>query len=387
MKKLDKKLMLEYVTLIVIIGIMLFISINTSEAKKLVNYVFVILNPFIYGFCIAFILNLVSNAVDKLFKKRALNKGREYDIKKHRKLSVTVSIFIFAAFAALVIGLIIPNLKDTVVSLYKKAPDLWEKFLNVLDGLKTKEPKLASVITTVEKNLDNYFDKIVTYFKKNTGNILNTALSKLKDASNIVINFGLGFIIAIFVLLKKEEVKKEFKLILKTFLPVREYRRALYVIDLANKKFQIYFKYNLIQALITGCGTFLFMLVLNMPNKISISLIVTVTQLIPIVGAIVGTAIGTLLVFAQDGNLLKAILFLALCVLVQQLVEKLINPHLMGKELDMPGIITFLAIVIGGKQFGLIGLICSVPLVSTVYDLYRFKIRPAILEKNKRKKE
>ena len=121
------------------------------------------------------------------------------------------------------------------------------------------------------------------------------------------------------------------------------------------------------------------MLVTGMPYKISISLLITVTQLIPIVGAIVGTAVSALLIAAVSP--IKAIIFLILCIIVQQVVEKLINPHLMGKELDMPGILTFLAIVIGGKQFGLIGLICSVPLVSTVYDIYKLKIRPRIYDK------
>jgi predicted PurR-regulated permease PerM len=144
------------------------------------------------------------------------------------------------------------------------------------------------------------------------------------------------------------------------------------------RKFSIYFKYNLIQAVITGLGTFIMMLVAGMPYKISITLLITVSQLIPIVGAIVGTGVSALLIAAVSPG--KAIIFIVLSIVVQQFVEKVINPHLMGKELEMPGVLTFLAIVIGGKHFGLIGLVCSVPVVSIFYDIYNLKIHPKLYE-------
>lgn len=382
MKATDKKRLLEAAGLIVFAGIVLFIVLNTGEAKKLVHYVITILNPFIYGGAIAFILNLVSKQVDNGFAKHAAKKGRDYDVKKHRKLSIFISILVFVAFAALTVGMIIPNLKNTIVSLYNQAPDLWEKFLGLLDKLKVKQPKLAGYITTLENNLDVYYDKGIAALKSNTANIISTAITKIKSASNVLLNFGLGLIIGFAILVFKEELVREFYAVLNRVLPQKHYDRACYFVKLANKKFQIYFKYNLIQALITGGGILLVMLVSGMPYKISIALLITVTQLIPIVGAIAGTAVATLLIAAV--NPVKAIIFLVLCIIVQQVVEKLINPHLMGKELEMPGIITFLAIVIGGKQFGLIGLICSVPFVSVFYDIYMLKLRPRIYEKVKK---
>ena len=385
MKTYDKKRIAEYVTLLFAVGLILFVSLNTDEAKKLLNYVLVILNPFIYGFCIAFILNLVSKQIDKLFKKHDEKKGREFNPKKHRGLSIFLSLLVFLLFAGLTIGMIIPNLKSTAISLYNQAPKLWDSFMKQLDIFKTKQPKLAPYISVFEENLDSYYDKAVTSLKSNISNIISTALTKVKSASNVLLNLGLGFIIAFGALSKKEELVKEMYAILKKLLPGKAYTRVRYVLKLANKKFLIYFKYNLIQALITGAVTFLVMLVSGMPYKISISLLITVTQLIPIVGAIAGTTVSALLIAAVSP--IKAVIFVILCILVQQAVEKLINPHLMGKELEMPGVLTFLAIVIGGKQFGLIGLICSVPFVSIFYDIYTLKLRPIIYAKKKEIKE
>ncbi|MBQ6592740.1 MAG: hypothetical protein IJH98_07605, partial [Solobacterium sp.] len=69
------------------------------------------------------------------------------------------------------------------------------------------------------------------------------------------------------------KTKKEFYAVLNKLLPKKHYKRAKYVLSLANKKFQIFLKYNVVQAVITGAGTFLFMLVTGIPYKISITLL------------------------------------------------------------------------------------------------------------------
>ena len=383
--KLDKMRIIEGAVLALFFGVVLFVAINTSEAKKLFNYVVVILNPFIYGFCIAYVLNLLVKVIDGLFAKSASKKGKEYNVKKHRTLSITISILVLVAFIALVIGMIIPNLKDTIISLYKKAPGLWDSIIAFLDKIKTDKPKLAPYITSAENYLDSAIDKLMTYLKQNISNIAGTALDKIKGASNIVINFGIGFIIAFAILIHKEGLIRELFAILNSVFPKKHYNRICYVLKLANKKFQIFLKFNIVQAVITGIGTFIFMLICGMPYKASISLLITVTQLIPIVGAIFGTAVSAILIAPE--SIIKALIFVALSILVQQMVEKLINPHLMGKELEMPGILTFLAVVLGGKQFGIIGLLCAVPFVSVFYDIYKIKLRPRIYAKKDKNKE
>ncbi len=378
MKIENKKKVFEYLGFLVAFGVVMFIATNTDEAKKLVGYVMTVLRPFIYGFVIAFILNLLVKQFDNTFKKLSEKKGKPYDKKQHRVLSIILSILVFLLFAGLTIGMIIPNLKNTAVSLYNEAPELWDKFVDFVDKFKVKQPKLAPYITSAENSIDSYVQKLIETVKGNLSNIVSTALSKVKGATNVLLNFALGLIIAFAVLVIKEELVKEFDIILKKLLSEKVYKKTSYILKLANNKFQIYFKYNVIQAVITGTGTFLVMLVTGMPYKVSIALLITVTQLIPIIGAILGTAVSALLIAAVSP--IKAIIFVCLSILVQQIVEKLINPHLMGKELDMPGVLTFLAIVIGGKQFGLVGLICSVPVVSICYDLYTQDIRPKLYE-------
>ena len=340
-----------------------------------------ILTPFIYGFCIAYVLNLLVKQIEPLFNKLDKKRGKESKPKTKRVWAIILSLLVFVLFAVLTIGMIIPNLKNTISSLYKQAPELWDKVLAFLDSFKLKQPKLEPIITKLETSIGSYFDKLTGWFKNNWSDLVTSALSKLKSAGNVVVNLALGAVIAFGMLLYKELLVREVYMIMRRLLPTKYYGYFCYVQGLANKKFQIFLKYNVIQALITGAGTLLFMLVTNMPYKISITLLITVTQLIPIIGAIVGTVVSAILIAAVSP--IKAIVFVVLCILVQQLVEKLINPHLMGKELEMPGLLTFIVICLGGKQFGLVGLICAVPVVSIFYDIYTLKIRPKLKAKDK----
>ncbi len=381
MEHISKQKMAQYAMLILLGGVVLFICLNTNEAKKLFNFVTTVLSPFIYGLSFAYILNIIVKMFDKLFEKHFIKKNKPFNKKRYRIISIIISVLTFTLITGFAIGLIIPNLKSTIESLIKQAPELWEKLMDQLDKFKVKQPRLAEYITKFENNIDIYYEKLLASLKNNMSNIATTALSKIKNFSNIVLNGLLGIMIAFTILVKKEKLVKEFYAILNKILPKKHYTRAKYVLELANKKFQIFFKYNFIQAILTGGIMFVVMLVTALPYKLSLSLLIVVTQLFPIIGAIIGTIVGTILIAAVSP--VKAVVFLVLFIIVQQIVEKLINPLFMGKELDLPGMLTFLVIVIAGKEFGLLGLICSVPFVSVLYDIYRQKFRPLIYSKGK----
>ncbi len=382
MKNTEKRRAAEIALAVLVIGAVLFVSLNTSEAKKLVGYIITVLTPFIYGFCTAYVLNLLVKQFDGLLNKHAIKKGREPKRKKNRVWSIVISILIFVAFVALTVGMIIPNLKETIQSLSKQVPELWDKFLEFLNGMKVKQPKLAGLITSLENLLNSAVSKGTAWLKGNWSGLLGSAITKIKGATGVLINFALGCVIAIGMLIYKELLVSEVYMIMRHILNKKWYGYFCYVQELTNKKFQIFLKFNVIQALITGAGTFLIMLIPGMPYTISITLLITVTQLLPIIGAIVGTVVGALLIAAVSP--VKAIIFVVLCIVVQQLVEKLINPHLMGKELELPGLITFLAVCLGGKQFGLLGLICAVPVISVLYDIYTIKLRPRLQQEKKK---
>jgi predicted PurR-regulated permease PerM len=92
------------------------------------------------------------------------------------------------------------------------------------------------VITYAENTFDSLITKGLNFFKTNVSNIFSGALTTLKSAGNVLINFALGLIIAFIILLEKEKAATEGDAILKKLLSPKAYRRATYVLSLANEK-------------------------------------------------------------------------------------------------------------------------------------------------------
>jgi predicted PurR-regulated permease PerM len=117
--------------------------------------------------------------------------------------------------------------------------------------------------------------------------------------------------------------------------------------------------------------------ILKMPYALLIGIIISFTALIPIFGAFIGCVLGGLLIFMVSPKqailfiLVKAVLFLGLFLILQQIEGNLIYPHVVGSSVGLPSIWVLAAVTIGGNLLGIIGMLIFIPLVSVLYTLFR----------------
>lgn len=121
------------------------------------------------------------------------------------------------------------------------------------------------------------------------------------------------------------------------------------------------------------------MSVLKLPYALLIGVLISVTALIPIVGAFIGCIIGAFLIFVQSP--MQAIIFIALFLVLQQIEGNLIYPKVVGNSVGLPSIWVLLSITVGGGLMGVIGMLISVPLISVVYNLFKEWINNKLKEK------
>ena len=94
-----------------------------------------------------------------------------------------------------------------------------------------------------------------------------------------------------------------------------------------------------------------------------------VTALVPIVGAVAGISIGFLLLVITDP--LKAVLFVAFMLILQQLEGNLIYPRVVGKVVGLPGVIVISVVLVGGNIGGILGALISVPTAAVIFVLLK----------------
>jgi predicted PurR-regulated permease PerM len=106
---------------------------------------------------------------------------------------------------------------------------------------------------------------------------------------------------------------------------------------------------------------------LRLPYAAMIGTLVGVINIIPMIGAFIGGAIGCFLVFTVSPW--KALVFLIFLCVLQQIESNVFYPRIVGKSIGLPGIYVTMVVVIGGSLAGIPGMLIGIPLAAALYRL------------------
>lgn len=372
----NKKTIMQLILFTVVI---IFTFVNIEALWNFFMYIIKVFMPFIIGAIIAFVLNVLLNVVEnKLFKK--LNeKNSKIWRKIKRPTSVITTFVIIIAIIAFVLGLLIPQLQNTV-----------EIFTDNIDSYKKQSVELLDKIGISNKDikkfingLDDIQGELTTYLDNNKEEIMQTTVGVASTVVGTITSFVLGIVFAIYILLKKEDLARQSKKILKAYLPEKREKRIREICEVSNTTFGNFISGQCLEALIIGILCFIGMLILQIPYASTISVLVGFTALIPVFGAFIGTAIGAFLILMVDPT--KAIFFIIFIIILQQIEGNLIYPKVVGKSVGLPGLWVMVAVTVGASIAGILGMLVSVPLCSVLYGIIKTNVNARIDEKNKQK--
>ena len=370
----NKKTIMQLILFTIIV---IFAFINISYLWTFIKYIIAIFMPFIIGAMMAFVLNVLLNVVEnKLFKK--LNKKNTKTWKKlKRPVSLVTTFIIIIAIIALILGLIIPQLKNTV-----------ELFTENFDSYKTQSVELLEkvgiekkTINKLNNNIENIQEEATKYISKNSDKIMQTTVGVATTVAGTVTTIVLGIVFAIYILLKKEDLTRQFKKLARAYLPEKRQTTLKEISTLSNKTFGNFVSGQCIEALIIGLLCFIGMLILQIPYAPTIAVLVGFTALIPVFGAFIGTAIGAFLILMVDPT--KALIFIIFIIILQQIEGNLIYPKVVGNSVGLPGIWVMVAVTVGASIGGILGMLLSVPVCSILYSILRTDVNNRIDQKNK----
>lgn len=266
--------------------------------------------------------------------------------------------------------------------------------------------KFSTYIVNIQKALDNALNFIksgagidlLDQFNLDTRDIISqvsTFVSKVPDympdvmekvgqwASSLAgvladIAFGVAF--SVYILIGRDRLKRQLKRIAKTFFSDASYERISYYSKLTFNTFSNFVSGQLMEALTLGLLCFIGMTILGFPYATMISVIIGVTNIIPIIGPIIGTIPGAAIYLMIDPW--KAIWFVIFVIVLQQIDSNLIYPRVVGGSVGLPAIWILFAVTVGGGLFGVIGMVVGVPLMSVIYTVLREKTAQAASEES-----
>lgn len=370
----NKKTIIELIIFTVVI---IFAFINIEALWSFITYIIKIFMPFIIGVMIAFVLNVLLNVVEnKLFKKLSEKNGKVWK-KIKRPTSLITTFIIIIALIAFILGLLIPQLQNTVTIFTENFDSYKKESIEILDkiGIDNKD------IKALNKNIEKIKEEVTDYVGNNKQEIVQTTFGVASSVVGTITSLVLGIVFAIYILLKKEDLARQSKKVLKAYLPEKKEKRIREIADLSNKTFGNFISGQCLEALIIGILCFIGMLILQIPYASTISVVVGFTALIPVFGAFIGTVIGAFLILMVDPT--KAIIFIIFILILQQLEGNLIYPKVVGKSVGLPGIWVMVAVTVGASIAGVLGMLLSVPICSVLYSILKTDVNNRIDQKNK----
>ena len=367
--QLDKENM-KKIRWLIAFAILLYLGVQNlhiviSTVRVLLGFLF----PFIIGFGIAFILNIPMKFIEHHLFGKALKQEKKTVQKLARPVSLVLSICFVICIIVIVMLVVVPELGATFVNIAKKIEENIPVFQKWIDNVFGNNPEVVKWAQSLDIEPGKIIDSVLGVLKNGVNNIVSSTVSITMGLLTTAMNVSIGFVFACYVLLQKEKLLQQIKKAMYAMFPEKPVRYLAHVWNLANRIFSSFITGQCIEAVILGSMFFVSMTILHFPYAMLVGVLISFTALIPLFGGIIGCWVAFFLILMISP--VKAVLFLGLFLILQQIEGNLIYPHVVGNSVGLPSIWVLAAVSIGGSLMGVVGMLIFIPIVSVAYALFR----------------
>ncbi len=366
---LDKDNLKKIRGLIVFTILALVVLWNYQKVFQGITVLWDVISPFVLGGAIAFIVKIPMNFFEEKIFGKAKRAGKKGAIKLARPLSLVLTLIVVIGIIAIVVLVVVPELGRTILHLGKTLQDFVPEVQEWAIRLFQDNEGIVRWIAGMEFKWDEILNQGIDFLKNGAGSVLDTTFEAAKSIITGVADFVIAFVFSCYVLLQKEKLTSQVKKLMTAFMPEDWKNIFLALGEAVNKSFTSFFTGQCLEAVILGLMFLVAMTIFQLPYALLISVLIAFTALIPIFGAFIGCGVGALLIFMVSP--VKALIFVVMFLVLQQLEGNFIYPHVVGNSVGLPSIWVLVAVSVGGSLMGLTGMLIFIPLTAVVYTLLR----------------
>ena len=154
---------------------------------------------------------------------------------------------------------------------------------------------------------------------------------------------------------------------LRVVTPVAYHEYVVGLWKRAQNKIGKWMQGQLLLGLLVGTLIYLGLVILGMPYALLIAVFAALFELIPVFGQILMVVPGVVIAFSAGGVNL-ALMVGGLFAVVHQFESHLFYPLVMRKIIGIPPLMVILALVVGAKLDGFVGVLLAVPLATVLRE-------------------
>lgn len=329
--------------------------------------------PVLLGLGFAFVLNVPVSGMERLLHRAVglLPEGRRPGEGAITMASIVLVLIAIAGVAVLGVTMLVPEL---IASARTVAPLLAERLPEI-------EESLAANGVDVEK-LAQFFQGagassataaagsgVQGLLNLGLGSIASSVFAAARSTISVLSSSVFAFVIAVYVLASKCTLGRQVNRVMDAHLAPGHAARIRHVASLATDTYSKFLSGQCLEACILGTLIFLAFSLFRLPYAGLIGFLTALFAFVPYVGAFASCAIGAFLTLlaSPEHALLCVIVYLA----VQFIENQFIYPHVVGSSVGLSALWTLIAALVGGKLFGIVGIVFFIPIVAVLYELFR----------------
>lgn len=368
------KITFKKLLILIFAGILFYLGLNNlGVVLDKIGVLFDVIFPFILGACLAFIINVPMSRIEKtLFEKTNIKKGK-------RAISFVLTLALLIGVIAVALNIIIPQIAATLYAIAKELPEAADSFQNWIVERTGTWVTLYGILENFSIDWGEIASGLSEVMKKLGTTMVNSGIGAVTNIIGMIVSFFIGLIFSVYILMSKEKLGQEGKQILFALFSEKNAKKILYVFELSSKTFSRFISGQCLEACILGLMFFVTMSIIRLPYGMLIAVMISLTALIPIVGAFIGCAFGALFILIESP--VQALIFIVVFLVLQQIEGNLVYPHVVGNSVGLPSMWVLFAVTVGGKLMGVFGMILFIPICSVAYALFRLYIKDRLKKK------
>lgn len=350
--------------LLVVAGVGLFAALMNLHAVILfLEKGIGIILPIIVGGILALFINVPMTGIEKRLRKLLQKRKKQPSDKFYRMFSFLLTFVCVALVLTLVFTLLIPELVNSAKGLYLQIEARLPEWIAWLESLDPDAAWLEDMLADIN------LDKMMQNIGVGANFFLESVVSTVSSAASIVITAAFGLIISIYLTLGKEQIGGHARKLLYAYLKPAWAENVLHVSRTFGRCFANFLSGQCAEAVILGILMFVAFTVFKLPYGSLVGVLTAVCAIIPYVGAFLSGAVSVVLALLISPAL--AVRCLIVYLAVQFVENQFIYPRVVGGSVGLPPLYTLVAAMIGGKLFGIMGIIFFIPIMAVVIELVK----------------
>ncbi|MBP3319721.1 MAG: AI-2E family transporter [Ruminiclostridium sp.] len=374
--KLPMKKLLQYIGIILAGFVILFLAaqvmLNLGAVLDAVSSIAGALRAIVLGCVMAYLLYPVAKFAEHfLLYQQVSTRGA-------RALSTGFATLVLLTLIFMFIYFIVPELAANLPALVQDLPWMIRSTFNQLANFLEAQGQSADILQDISTKLTNTF---TTWLQGDALDTLTDLLTRVVDLAKGLLNFVIGIIVMVYLLMSRDQFVGQAKKLLFAMCKNRKTcDTILKHVRVINRIFGGFVSGKLLDSLIIGILCWISLSILNMPYTMIISLIVGITNIIPVFGPFFGAIPSAFLLLLTDPG--KCLVFIIFIIILQQIDGNIIGPKILGDSTGLPAFWVLFSLLLFNHLMGFWGMLLGVPLFASFYYLLREFINARLSKKD-----